>query len=78
MRILIQLFILMRIWIRIQLAKIMRIRIRNPDGVLLCRPSYRELGQIKSLFPGVPIIALTATATPHVQKVLRPVQRLFC
>lgn len=32
------------------------------------RPSYRELRQIKSLFPGVPIIALTATATPHVQK----------
>jgi len=32
------------------------------------RPSYRELRTLKSGFPGVPIIALTATATPHVQK----------
>merc|ERR1719186_1660321 len=32
------------------------------------RPSYKELGKLKSLFPGVPILALTATATPHVQQ----------
>eukprot|EP00088_Acartia_fossae_P057671 TRINITY_DN672_c0_g1_i5.p1 TRINITY_DN672_c0_g1~~TRINITY_DN672_c0_g1_i5.p1 ORF type:complete len:1015 (-),score=248.00 TRINITY_DN672_c0_g1_i5:268-3312(-) len=31
------------------------------------RPCYREICKLKSLFPGVPIIALTATATPHVQ-----------
>jgi len=32
------------------------------------RHSYRELSKLKSTFPGVPLIALTATATPHVQK----------
>ena len=32
------------------------------------RPSYKELGKLKSLFPGVPLLALTATATPHVQQ----------
>merc|ERR1719369_1942938 len=32
------------------------------------RKSYRELSKIKSIFSGVPIVALTATATPHVQR----------
>ena len=32
------------------------------------RPFYGKLGTIKTLFPGVPIMALTATATPHVQQ----------
>jgi len=32
------------------------------------RPSYKNLKTLKSHFPGVPIIALTATATPHVQQ----------
>ncbi len=31
------------------------------------RDSYRELSKLKKSFPGVPIIALTATATPRVQ-----------
>ncbi|WP_337997282.1 DNA helicase RecQ [Oleispirillum naphthae] len=29
------------------------------------RPEYRELGQLAELYPGVPRIALTATADPH-------------
>ena len=29
------------------------------------RPEYRELGQLGALYPGVPRIALTATADPH-------------
>ena len=32
------------------------------------RPSYKHLGNLKTLFPRVPILALTATATPHVQQ----------
>ncbi len=32
------------------------------------RPEYRNLRQFKSMFPGVPIIALTATATEKVRK----------
>ena len=32
------------------------------------RTSYRELSKIKTVFPGVPILALTATATPTVQQ----------
>ena len=32
------------------------------------RKSYRELRKVKSLFVGVPVMALTATATPHVQQ----------
>ncbi len=32
------------------------------------RPDYRNLRQLKQLFPSVPIIALTATATAKVQK----------
>ena len=31
------------------------------------RSSYKNLGNLKTLFPSVPILALTATATPHVQ-----------
>ena len=30
------------------------------------RPAYREVGQLRTLFPGVPVLALTATATPDV------------
>ena len=32
------------------------------------RPEYRKLSSIKRFFPGIPIIALTATATPSVRK----------
>lgn len=32
------------------------------------RPEYRKLGMLKQMFPQVPIIALTATAIPDVQK----------
>lgn len=32
------------------------------------RPEYRKLSKIKQLFPGIPIIALTATATPRVKE----------
>ena len=32
------------------------------------RPSYKKLRKLKKLFPSVPIMALTATATPHVQQ----------
>ena len=40
------------------------------------RPSYLELRNLKKDFPGVPIIALTATATPHVQRSICDVLRL--
>ena len=32
------------------------------------RPSYRDLGNIRDLVPGVPILALTATATPDIRR----------
>lgn len=32
------------------------------------RPSYRNLNRIRQHFPGIPIMALTATATPSVQE----------
>jgi len=32
------------------------------------RPEYRELGQLAEVFPGVPRIALTATADPHTRE----------
>ena len=35
------------------------------------RPSYLQLSQLRSLFPTVPIIALTASATPRVQNDIR-------
>ena len=31
------------------------------------RPDYKELGNFRRLFPGVPVMALTATATPNVK-----------
>ena len=31
------------------------------------RPDYKRLSQLPERFPGVPIMALTATATPRVQ-----------
>jgi len=40
------------------------------------RPSYKKLGQLKSKFPGVPLLALTATATPHVQQDICSLLRL--
>ncbi|MCK9581736.1 MAG: DNA helicase RecQ [Methanoregula sp.] len=32
------------------------------------RPEYRQLAQLRKIFPDVPLIALTATATPEVRK----------
>ncbi|HHO48349.1 MAG TPA: DNA helicase RecQ [Desulfobacteraceae bacterium] len=38
------------------------------------RPEYCKLGRLRSLFPGIPVIALTATAEPHTRQDI--VQRL--
>jgi ATP-dependent DNA helicase RecQ len=32
------------------------------------RPAYRQIIELRNLFPGVPVLALTATATPEVVK----------
>ncbi|MCX5865014.1 MAG: DNA helicase RecQ [Deltaproteobacteria bacterium] len=32
------------------------------------RPEYSKLGQLRKLFPDIPVIALTATAEPHTRK----------
>ncbi len=32
------------------------------------RADYRNLGDVRSYLPGIPLLALTATATPPVQK----------
>jgi len=35
------------------------------------RPEYRQLAQIRRFFPGIPLIALTATAVPEVRRDIR-------
>jgi ATP-dependent DNA helicase RecQ len=35
------------------------------------RPEYRQLAQLRKYFPGVPLIALTATAVPEVRRDIR-------
>jgi ATP-dependent DNA helicase RecQ len=32
------------------------------------RPDYMRLGELRALLPGVPFVAVTATATPRVQR----------
>jgi ATP-dependent DNA helicase RecQ len=32
------------------------------------RPDYRKIGSLRSVLPGVPVVAVTATATPRVQR----------
>ncbi|CAI5513410.1 unnamed protein product [Closterium sp. Naga37s-1] len=39
------------------------------------RPEYRQLASLRTLFPGTPFLALTATATPAVQKDITSVLR---
>jgi ATP-dependent DNA helicase RecQ (EC 3.6.1.-) len=36
------------------------------------RPAYLKIAEIRELLPGVPVLALTATATPEVVKISRP------
>ena len=38
------------------------------NGDMIFRPSYLEIIKIRSLLPTVPLLALTATATPEVVK----------
>jgi len=40
------------------------------------RPDYKNLGQLRRKFPGVPMMALTATATPAVQEDILKVLRM--
>lgn len=39
------------------------------------RPAYRQVGELRSIFPGVPVLALTATATAEVVK---DIQKQLC
>lgn len=40
------------------------------------RPSYRRLGELRGILPGVPVLALTATATPRVRREIESELRL--
>ena len=47
------------------------------------RPSYLKIADIRQLLPGVPVLALTATATPEVvndiqERLLFPEKNVFC
>lgn len=43
------------------------------------RPSYLQLGELRALFKGLPVIACTATATSHVRKnIIGRLQHLQC
>lgn len=43
------------------------------------RPDYKELGTLRSSYPGIPVIALTATATPRVRNdVINCLQLRLC
>jgi ATP-dependent DNA helicase RecQ len=42
------------------------------------RPEYRQLSQIRKFFPDIPIIALTATATPEVRRDIVQLLGLEC